>query len=287
MKHFSLLLFAVIFFQASKSQQLYNDFETPNIMSFGPYDGILDTSFANIFPNSVNSSVVCARYIRDTSLYDNIKIYPDTKMVDVSVYANNSFQTPKMKIKVYSTAPAGTFVQLQLGSKSDDTYPSGVHSEYLAATTVQYAWETLTFNYVSSPSGSTVASTNVNKMVLFFNTGSTVIDTFYIDDIIGPTQVMDVGLPSPQTAPHFKLYQNHPNPARENTHISFQVNTPGVVSLKLYDLIGKPVATLVNQQMKPGHYTIPVETENIPEGIYFYILKKEGVSQSMKMTISK
>jgi hypothetical protein len=74
---------------------------------------------------------------------------------------------------------------------------------------------------------------------------------------------------------------------KETTKINFQLNSAGPVSLKIYDMVGNPVASLIEQNMKAGIYTIPFQTGEIPDGIYFYVLKKEGTSRSMKMIVSK
>jgi len=85
----------------------------------------------------------------------------------------------------------------------------------------------------------------------------------------------------------FKLSQNYPNPAKESTFIKLQLNTLGPVTLKLYDMLGNSISSLLDQNMMAGIYSIPVETENMPNGIYFYVLKKGSVSQTMKLIISK
>lgn len=90
---------------------------------------------------------------------------------------------------------------------------------------------------------------------------------------------------APETA--FKLFQNFPNPVKENTFIKLQLNTAGAVSLKIYDMLGNPVSTLLDQNMIPGVYSVEVETAHMPNGIYFYVLKKEELSQTMKMIISR
>src|SRR5438045_1383234 len=83
-----------------------------------------------------------------------------------------------------------------------------------------------------------------------------------------------------ETEPPFKLSQNYPNPAKENTSIKVQLSNAGNVTLKLYDMLGNAVATLLDQNMAAGIYSVPVETENIPDGVYFYVLKKDSLSQT-------
>ncbi|MGZ3862281.1 MAG: T9SS type A sorting domain-containing protein [Bacteroidia bacterium] len=85
----------------------------------------------------------------------------------------------------------------------------------------------------------------------------------------------------------FTLSQNYPNPARDFTRIKFQLNTSGHVTLKLFDMLGKPVNTLIDQQMNAGTYTVSLETNGFPEGVYFYELKKENTTQALRMIISK
>lgn len=282
-KLYSLLL--VIFTGCQiYAQQNYCDFEGTKVISFGDRTGFLDTMALNPAPNAINLSPNCAKYIRDTTLYDNFKINTSVKMADITPYANNTFSTPKITMKLYSSAPAGTLIQLQLGTSTNNTYPAGVHSEYIAATTAQHAWQNITFNYYQSPSGSTTPATAVDKMVIFFRANSSVQDTIYIDDISGPPLV-NTGIAKNESAA-FKLYQNSPNPAKDRTTIKVQMNSSGPVSMKLYDMIGNLVMPLIDQNLSAGVHLIPVETANIPNGIYFYELKKEGTAQTMKMIIS-
>src|ERR1700741_1342766 len=107
-----------------------------------------------------------------------------------------------------------------------------------------------------------------------------------VSDLTGPALTTGVGNSKAEPL-SFKLSQNYPNPVKETTHIRFQLNSPGQVSLKLYDVIRNPVFSLLDQFMVSGIYSIPVETRNITNGIYFYVLKKEGAFQTMRMTVAK
>jgi len=85
----------------------------------------------------------------------------------------------------------------------------------------------------------------------------------------------------------FRISQNYPNPARDVTHIKLQLNTGGYVSLKLYDMLGNGVSVITEQYLTAGTYSLPVETHSLPDGVYFYTVKKEGESETLKMIISK
>jgi len=104
---------------------------------------------------------------------------------------------------------------------------------------------------------------------------------------ISAQQMKSEAEPNAIETPAFILSQNYPNPAKEFTRIKFQLNSSGHVSLKLYDMLGKPVYTLLDQQMYVGTYSIPLETADLAEGIYFYELKKDSTTQTQRMIISK
>ena len=70
----------------------------------------------------------------------------------------------------------------------------------------------------------------------------------------------------------FALYQNYPNPFNPTTTISFSVGTSSYTSLRVYDLLGREVATLVSELLPPGSYTRRWNALDLPSGIYFYRL---------------
>ncbi|MFY9308315.1 MAG: T9SS type A sorting domain-containing protein [Bacteroidia bacterium] len=284
--YFILITFFAVNFTASAQQENYCDFDSIKMLNFGMYTGTLDSMFANPATTGMNTSMYCARYVRDTMMYDYIKMHPQMQLEDITLYADSTMGAPKMSLKVYSTAPVGTVVQLQLGIKSVDNYPNGIHSEYMAFTTMQNAWETLTFNYYMGHPGSFATATNIDKIVLLFGAGTTTQDTMYFDDLMGPALIEPSGIKE-IIASDSKLFQNSPNPAKISTAINFQVNTNGPVSVELFDMVGNSVAMLLEDDLKAGNYSIPVSTSELPNGIYFYVLKKDGASQTKRMIVSK
>jgi hypothetical protein len=87
------------------------------------------------------------------------------------------------------------------------------------------------------------------------------------------------------------LYQNYPNPFNPSTKISWQSPLRGWQTLKVYDVLGKEVATLVDEYKSAGTYEIefnPVSSiKNPATGVYFYQLKLGNVIQSRKMILIK
>ena len=85
----------------------------------------------------------------------------------------------------------------------------------------------------------------------------------------------------------YQLEQNYPNPFNPATRIEFSIADARLITLKIYDVLGKEVATLANTTMNPGTYTIPWNAGNLPSGIYFYRLRAGQFIQSKKMTLLK
>ncbi|MCU7496867.1 MAG: T9SS type A sorting domain-containing protein [Ignavibacteria bacterium] len=86
---------------------------------------------------------------------------------------------------------------------------------------------------------------------------------------------------------NYSLSQNYPNPFNPTTQIKFSVAKDGFVSLKVYDILGKEAATLVNSQMTKGTYSATLDGKNLTSGIYIYQLNANGVVLSKKMTLMK
>jgi subtilisin-like proprotein convertase family protein len=74
----------------------------------------------------------------------------------------------------------------------------------------------------------------------------------------------------------YKLFQNYPNPFNGRTVIGYSLLENGYITLKIYDILGKEVATLVNENLKAGQYEVVFDGNNFPSGIYFYKLTCHG-----------
>ncbi len=98
----------------------------------------------------------------------------------------------------------------------------------------------------------------------------------------GPTSVMEAG----ESIPDFYLFQNYPNPFNPTTNIIFRISELGLVTLKVYDILGNEVATLVNEEKSEGSYTVTFDASGLPSGVYFYTLKA-GTSKAQAFVTSK
>ena len=85
----------------------------------------------------------------------------------------------------------------------------------------------------------------------------------------------------------FKLEQNYPNPFNPTTSIEYRVASTEYVTLKVYDVLGREVATLVNEEKPAGTYEIKWNAENLSCGAYFYQLKAGDFVQTKKLILMK
>ena len=99
----------------------------------------------------------------------------------------------------------------------------------------------------------------------------------------------------PESIPNeFRLFQNYPNPFNPSTSISYhlparQAGLPAIsfVTLKVFDILGREVAVLVNKMESPGRYVVSWDAGPYPSGVYFYRLESDGTVKTKKMTVLK
>jgi hypothetical protein len=85
----------------------------------------------------------------------------------------------------------------------------------------------------------------------------------------------------------YGLYQNYPNPFNPSTHIRFDIKEAGHVTLKVYDLLGREVATLVNGDVPAGSHSITWNASKLASGIYLYQLKAGDFTATKKLVLMK
>jgi hypothetical protein len=126
---------------------------------------------------------------------------------------------------------------------------------------------------------------NNNQSVGAMLTASDDANNFYKSSFggtpIGITQT------SNEVPVRFSLEQNYPNPFNPMTKLKFQMSKSGFTSLVIFDVTGKEIATLVNEEMNPGTYEVSWDASNFPSGVYFYKLKTADFTQTRKMILLK
>ncbi len=89
------------------------------------------------------------------------------------------------------------------------------------------------------------------------------------------------------TPNRFSLSQNYPNPFNPTTTINYKLPMSGAVTLKIYDALGREVATLVNEQQTVGSYSATFDASKLPSGVYFYRIRAGDYSNAKKLILLK
>jgi uncharacterized Ntn-hydrolase superfamily protein len=115
--------------------------------------------------------------------------------------------------------------------------------------------------------------------------GTDTVSIFWkaIVNYVNPVSVNEISN-SPNS---FYLYQNSPNPFNPTTSIQYAIGSRQFVQLKVYDVLGNEVATLVNEEKPAGTYDVQFDASALPSGIYFYKLKAGSFAETKKMILLK
>ncbi len=97
----------------------------------------------------------------------------------------------------------------------------------------------------------------------------------------------DVEQQTPSVPNQYSLSQNYPNPFNPTTYIKYTIPTDGFVLLKIYNVLGSEVATLINSYKSAGTYNVSFNAENLSSGVYYYKLKSGPFVETKKMILLK
>ena len=152
------------------------------------------------------------------------------------------------------------------------------------------SWAALTD---SGLAGSVFNTMQFTTHYAFINTYGVGVYRLAISDLTGINDYQSAGSPN-----EFKLYQNFPNPFNPTTKIKYSIPSSsyspllggvrgGLVTLKVYDILGREVATLVNEQQQPGNYEIEFNASKLSSGVYFYRLRAGNFAAANKLILLK
>jgi hypothetical protein len=226
------------------------------ITNTGNYATILLPS--TVIPKVINASL---------STGDEIGVYtPNWQCCGGSVYtAGQSIVISVWGDNVYTglygrmlTPPKDTIEGIRSGEKI-------YFAIWLKSKNKEYS--NITFSY---------ASTSINR------------DTYISDGIY---TLASLQLPSKVEEPgkilNYNLQQNYPNPFNPSTDIGFELQVSGHVSLKVFDIIGNEVKSLVNEMMGAGSHSVQFNASGLPSGVYYYKLQSRDYSSIKKMMLMK
>ncbi len=143
------------------------------------------------------------------------------------------------------------------------------------------------------PADSATIDTCVLQLLYAQQNNTILLDTWYYQNY-GGTPILYCGFgdilsglenienPIPD---NYSLLQNYPNPFNPSTKIRFTIPISNFTNLTVYNILGQPVATLVNQELPYGTYEYEFNSLQLPSGNYFYILSANGQKLTKKMTL--
>ncbi|MCL4305610.1 T9SS type A sorting domain-containing protein [bacterium] len=214
---------------------------------------------------------------------------------------NDQFFIDYMHAQYLRNFPIGTGVTGLAGTVGDGlnfTIVSGTganNQNRQSAIATRNEQATLMFNYVQEYQGQTQGAgltvDNGNYRILYLAFGFEAISTeqnrnAMMERAIGWLLYGTTSSPeTPQTMPtEFSLLQNYPNPFNPETTIPFALPVRSNVTLKVFDLLGREVATLANRSFEAGLHSVSWNGSDLSSGVYFYTLKAENGEQSFSST---
>lgn len=190
------------------------------------------------------------------------------------------------------------------GSYEDDDYTT---SGYYVSRATNYSFTPPPLNHFSLVA--TLNSTTYNWTDSSFVIGGVLKAHYYAEAIITPVEggssttssptnivtstVSSIGggighkdnIKNPALIFSYSLDQNHPNPFNPNTVISYSIKDAGLVTLKVFDILGTELTILVNSTKEEGNHQVKFDASTLPSGIYIYTLQVNGFTDSKKMIL--
>jgi hypothetical protein len=229
----------------------------------------------------------------------------DTASANANLFIDNtvSYSTYNYRIKAFNTFGQSTYsnvaqivVPVELTSFNASLKGAGVLLEWVTATEINNMgfeiqrnlsdiWETIGF---VDGKGTTSEITNYH----FFNDLSEFnysaklqyrLKQIDYNGAFSYSEIVEVDF----IPENYSLLQNYPNPFNPSTVISYQLPVSGNVTLKVYDVLGKEVATLVDEYNQAGSYEVEFNAAELSTGIYFYELQTGNFNKTMKMILVK
>ncbi len=257
------------------------------------------------------------------SVFTEESYFTDIKFINNNTgYASANYQVPEIynRASIYKTTNAGAN-WYKINLNLDSTLIHGLGVNVNSGTVIIFGNRVLDFglfgkishpiigrsnDYGSNWSFQTIQFSEETELLhnsFFFDsrnillTGGTLRNEYpnaYIDPLLIKTTNDGLTFQGNNTSvkPNgYYLFQNYPNPFNPSTNLEFGISHLQFVSLKVYDVLGNEVATLVNEKKNPGNYKVVFSAtdggSNLPSGVYFYKLETSEFSEVKKMILVK
>ena len=117
-----------------------------------------------------------------------------------------------------------------------------------------------------------------------FTGGNVLVNSFTYEIRTGAAAVHELSREVPDG---FALNQNYPNPFNPITTITFKIASEGFTTVKIFDVLGREVATLMSENLSAGSYSVQWDATDVQSGVYFYKLQSGNYSETKKLMLMK
>ncbi|HPD25189.1 MAG TPA: polysaccharide deacetylase family protein [Candidatus Marinimicrobia bacterium] len=212
-----------------------------------------------------------------TGAVDSLSAYPDKFWV--SSFANVArYIQERNNVSITETAVTDSSITFQVS----DTLDNGIYNIPLTIRRVlPEGWSSAEISQNSEKINSKIVEIGTTKY-LMFNVIPDEGDIILVKNVANAIQLKDEELP---TTPYLK--QNYPNPFNPKTTIAYSISQKSFVTLRVYNLFGQEVVTLVNEDKIPGEYTVEFDGSYLPSGTYFYKICAGDFSSTKKLILLK
>jgi len=270
------------------NNEIYYKRSTDNGISWGADTRLTNNSGESRYPSiAVSGSTVHVAW-SDNKGGSNYRIYYKRSTNGGISWGAEVLITNKNYYNIYSAlAVNGAVVHIVYvnlnnhGSGYDIIYNKSINDGATWGTEIQLT---------SNPSSSlypSIAVSGTALHVLFQDDRDGNSEIYYKRNLTGGTGPLGITNINSETPNGFSLNQNYPNPFNPSTVIKFQIASSSSVKLIVFDILGREVASLVNERLNAGTYQVNFDASNYPSGVYYYKLTSVEFSQTNKMILLK
>ncbi len=189
----------------------------------------------------------------------------------------------------WATEPGYDYARIQVSSNGGSTWTT-MTGRYTKLISSYQSYVGLNYWVYEQINLNAYIGQTIKIRFYYYTDSGTPGDGFYFDDFRivdysdNPTTIKSNGSEVPKT---FSLYQNYPNPFNPITKINFDIPVNSFVKLRLFDIVGREISVLVNENLSAGKYTYELNATNLSTGAYFYKLETEKYSDVKKLIVNK
>jgi hypothetical protein len=269
-----------------------------NFQTMGDVGGFSTQSFGPAFTvlaNGVDTTNAANRVLAVTASFDTGTVKNKGAMArgSFAFFKQGDTSATDITVDVFVPSSMPDSARFDLVLSGAATNNAWVQDEFMLGTPSfqKGAWNTLDFNiskHIADASITNPRLTATFYVQVYYTPGKKWSGTIFFDNLtlLGIDALTGVAQ-NPATPYQYRLYNNYPNPFNPSTTVRYELKQEGPVSLKIYDVLGREVATLVNERESAGPHSVVFEADRFATGAYFYTLRAGAFVKTGKMMLLK